>query len=299
MTLQEKTLARILLKNKVYEADGQKFEDMFNAIMRYIEPDFQSIKAWGNIGDGKNDGYIKSRGVFYQVFAPEDIHKSYPDVVKKIKIDFDGLNRQWSPINEFYFVINDKYKGVNADSEQLLEQIKQDNNLNESKFLTAKDLENMLFSLDDDQIFTIMGFLPDPMNLSTLSYSIINEIVEYISSQPLKMLDEKVIVPEWSEKIKFNDLSGLEEQYLNHGFFQVTYLDDYLHHNSEFLADELKNRIRTIYLELSNEFQGKELFWEMINKLIPHQTSMYQTHVIVIMSKYFETCDIYEEPQSC
>lgn len=299
MTTQEKALSRILFKNRIHEADGQKFEDLFSAIMRYSEPDFQAIKPWGNIGDRKNDGYIKSRGVFYQVFSPEDIKKSYPSVISKIKIDFNALIKQWSPVNEFYFVVNDKYKGVNADSEQLLETIKKDNKLKESNFLTAKDLENRLFSLDDDQILTIIGFLPDPMNLSTLNYSIINEIVDYISSQPLKMLDEKVVVPEWSEKIIFNDLTGLEEQYLNNGFFQVTYLDDYLHNNSEFLANELKNRIRTIYLELSNKFQGKELFWKIVNTISPNKSSIYQTHIIVIMSKYFETCDIYEEPTSC
>jgi len=299
MTTQEKALARILFKNRIHEADGQKFEDLFSAIMRYSEADFQAIKPWGNIGDRKNDGYIKSKGIFYQVFSPENIQKSYPNVITKIKTDFNGLIKQWSPVNEFYFVVNDKYKGVNADSEQLLETIKKDNNLKESKILTAKDLENSLFCLDDDQVFSIIGFLPDPMNLSTLNYSIINEIVDYISSQPLKMLDEKVIVPEWSEKIMFNNLSGLEEEYLNNGFFQVTYLDDYLHNNSEFLADELKNRIRAIYLKLSNDFKGKELFWEIVNTLTPTKSSIYQTHIIVIMSKYFETCDIYEEPTSC
>jgi len=267
--------------------------------MRYSEADFQAIKPWGNIGDRKNDGYIKSKGIFYQVFSPENIQKSYPSVITKIKTDFNGLIKQWSPVNEFYFVVNDKYKGVNADSEQLLETIKKDNSLKESKFLTAKDLENSLFCLDDDQVFSIIGFLPDPMTLSTLNYSIINEIVYYISSQPLKMLNEKVIVPEWSEKIMFNNLTGLEEEYLNNGFFQVTYLDEYLHNNSEFLADELKNRIRAIYLKLSNEFKGKELFWEIVNTLAPTKSSIYQTHIIVIMSKYFETCDIYEEPISC
>ncbi len=298
MTTQEKTLARILFKNKIYESDGQKFEDVFSAIMRYVEPDFQSIKPWGNIGDRKNDGYIKNKGIFYQVFAPENIKKSYPDVIKKIENDFSGLINQWSPVNNFYFVINDKYNGVHPDSEQLLEQIKIKNNLTETRFLTPKDLENMLFKLDDDQILTITGYLPDPINLITLNYSIINEIVEYISAKPLGTLIENVIIPEWSEKIIFNGLDGgVEETYLNNGFLQVAYLDEYLHDNSEFLANELKNDIRATYLNLSQKFQGKKLFWKIVNDLLPNKASIYQAHIIVIMSKYFETCDIYEEPK--
>jgi len=299
MTTQEKALARIIFKNKVHEADGQKFEDIFSAIMRYVESNFQSIKPWGNIGDRKNDGYIKSKGIFYQVFAPEDIRKSYPNVIKKIKTDFHGLISQWDNINEFYFVVNDKYHGVNADSELVLEEIRNKYKLKEAQFLTPKDLENILFNLDDDEIFTIVGFLPDPINLAILDYSIINEIIDYISSQPLNKQQEKIVVPNWSAKIIFNELEGLTEQYLNNGFFQVASLNEYLHNNSDFLADELKNKIKNIYLELSKSYQGNELFWKIVNSLSPNKSSIYQTHIIVIMSKYFETCDIYEEPKEC
>ena len=123
MTYNQKAQARIFFENKILKADGQAFEDLFTQIMNYKELDFQSIKPWGDIGDRKNDGYIKSRGIFYQVYAPQDIKKSYPKVIDKIKTDFKGLTEQWSNVREFYFVINDKYKGVNADSEQLLQQI--------------------------------------------------------------------------------------------------------------------------------------------------------------------------------
>ena len=157
MTNNQKAQARIFFENRILKADKQAFEDLFTEIMNYKEADFQSIKPWGNIGDRKNDGYIKSRGIFYQVYAPEDIRKSYPDVIKKIKTDFNGLIEQWSNVKEFYFVVNDKYKGVNPDSEQLLQQIKEDNNLQECKFITANNLENILFSLDDDQIIKVTG----------------------------------------------------------------------------------------------------------------------------------------------
>jgi hypothetical protein len=55
MNNQKKALARKLFKLKIHEANGQAFEDIFTAIMNYVESDFQSIKPWGNIGDRKND----------------------------------------------------------------------------------------------------------------------------------------------------------------------------------------------------------------------------------------------------
>ena len=98
MNVQEKAIARKLFQNRILKSDGQAFEDIFTEVMNYSERDFQSIKPWGNIGDRKNDGYIKTKGIFYQVYAPEDIWKSYLDAIKKLKTDFQGLLRQWSPV---------------------------------------------------------------------------------------------------------------------------------------------------------------------------------------------------------
>jgi hypothetical protein len=51
-----------------------------------------------------------------------------------------------------------------------------------------------------------------------------------------------------------------------------------------------------IYTQEKNEKSGDDLFWAIVNYASPKAEQMYQTSVIVIMSKYFETCDIFEEP---
>lgn len=298
MTRDEKHISRILFKNKIHEADGQKFEDLFSAIMNYKEPEFTQIKPWGNIGDRKNDGYIKSKGIYFQVHAPEDIRKSYPDVIKKIQKDFSGLQSQWSNIQEFYYVVNDKYNGVNADSEKLLETIKLSNSLNECQFVVAKDLENMLYNLADDQILTIAGHIPDPANLPSLDYSILNEILKHLRSKSLNNGIEKIVVPDWDEKIKFNNLTSNESVRLTNGYFQLGTLSDYLKNNSDFTAQELQTKISGMYQELAKAYSGSELFWELVNEISPRSSSEYQASSIVIMSMYFETCDIFEEPVS-
>lgn len=265
--------------------------------MNYSEEDFQSIKPWGNIGDRKNDGYIKSKGIFYQVYAPEDIRKSYPDAVKKIKTDFDGLLKQWSPIHEFYFVVNDKYNGVNADCENTIQEIEKAYNLRKTGILTAKDIENTLFKLADDQILKVTGILPDPASINRLDYSILNEVIGHIMQMPVKSNGQnKITLSDWDKKIKFNNLTECESSMLNNAFFQVFYLEDYLSNNSDFLADSLRDKVNEIYCQEKEKKNGDGLFWAMINLLSPKAQSMYQTAVLVIMAKYFETCDIFEEP---
>jgi len=297
MNIQEKVLSRYLFKNKILMADGQAFEDIFTAIMNYSEPDFQSIKPWGNIGDRKNDGYIRTKGIFYQVYAPEDIRKSYPDAVNKLKTDFNGLKSNWNPVNEFYFVVNDKYKGVNADCEKIIQEIKVKHNLSDAGFLTAKDLENILFELDDDQIFLITGNIPDPAAIKQLDYSILNEVIGYIMQLPLKQgVASKIVWPDWDGKIIFNNLSKPTAHLLSNGYFQLHFLNDYLSNNSNFLADSLRDKMNEIYSQEKNKCNGDNLFWAIVNCASPKAEQMYQTSAIVIMSKYFETCDIFEEP---
>ncbi|MBN2964273.1 hypothetical protein JWV37_05745 [Sulfurospirillum sp. T05] len=296
MTRDEKFISRILFKNKIHEANGQKFEDLFSVIMNYKEPDFCQIKPWGNIGDRKNDGCILSKGIYFQVHAPEDVKKSYPEVIKKIQTDFNGLQSQWDNIQEFYYVLNDKYQGVHPDALQLLETIKQSNSLKECKFLVAKDLENILYSLDDDQIIAIAGNIPNPANLVSLDYDILNEILEHLKGKSLNSGTEKIVVPDWDKKIKFNNLTSYDNTILTNGYFQLGTLSEYLKNNSDFTAQELQNKISAIYQELAQSYSGSELFWELVNEISPRSSSEYQSQSIVIMSMYFETCDIFEEP---
>ena len=50
----------------------------------------------------------------------------------------------------------------------------------------------------------------------------------------------KISLPDWDEKIKFNNISEYESYLLNSGYFQVFSLEDYLSNNSDFLADSLR-----------------------------------------------------------
>lgn len=294
---QERSLARTQLFNLIYKADGQAFEDIFTQTMNYSCIDFQSIKPWGNIGDRKNDGYIKSEGTFFQVYAPEDITQSYLDAVKKIKTDFSGLFEQWSPINKFYFVINDKFKGVNADCEQTIQEIKVQYELKDAGILTAKDIENKVFLLNDDQIFSIVGFLPDPANIKGVDFSILKEVIVHIMEIPININKEySITLPDFEEKIRFNGLSSITEKYLYNGFMKVVYVEEYLSNNSDFVADSLRERLSDVYIEEKNSHSKDDLFWAIVNRLSPKTQQIYQTTVIIIMAKYFETCDIFEKP---
>lgn len=298
MNSEEKTLARIMFRNKINGADGNAFEDLFTSIMNYAESEFQQIKPWGSIGDRKNDGYIPSRGIYYQVFAPEDIRKSYSDVVTKLVNDFVELKNHWTGIKEFYFVVNDKFNGVNPDSEKAIRKMKDEHNLSRVAFWTAKDMENILFTLDDDKIQVIVGFLPDTEKMNVLKYDVLNEVISHIMQLPFKKIpDGSPVAPDWDRKIVFNGLGTLTAHYLESAYFQVGDLEEYLKNNGDFLAQELKDRITQLYVSEKEEMSGDDLFMQVLSKISPKNMIMYREAGLVIMAKYFEACDIFEDPQ--
>jgi len=295
MKTEEITLARILFENRIRRSDGNTFEDLFTQIMNYAEPEFEQIKPWGNIGDRKNDGFIRSKGIFYQVFAPEDISKSYPDAIAKLEKDFTGLVSQWNPVKEFYFVVNDKYKGVNADANQTIANIVKNNSLIKGKILTAKDIEAIVFRLSDDLIIRIVGFLPDWEQITSLDFSVLNQVIGFIMKLPNIKVKGVIKFPDWDEKIVFNNISKETKQYLDTASFNLGALNVFLA-NESFLAEELQKKLIGLYGELKPSYNGDSLFWEIVNKCMPKNEQIFLTPILTIMAKYFESCDIFEEP---
>ena len=59
---------------------------------------------------------------------------------------------------------------------------------------------------------------------------------------------------------------------------------------------ELRQFANEVYLQEKEKYSGDELFWNIVNILSPKAQQIYQTTVIILMAKYFETCDIFEEP---
>ena len=296
MDSNKKAIARKFFKLRILESDGQSFEDLFTCIMQYAEPDFQQIKPRGNIGDCKNDGYIRSKGIYFQVYAPEDISKSMNKAVKKLESDFSGLLEKWEGVKEYHFVINDKYKGVPPHLAQVIQKIDEDYSI-KADIWTVNKLEDLVLSLDDDKILTIVGGLPNPADISTLDYGTLGEVIKHLMKVDISIQDSDIVYPNWDDKIKFNGLSEMVAKWLDAGFLHIVELDKYLNNESNFHAEEVKNKIRKIYIDKEKKFSGDELFIEIMNAVSPKAEISFQNAAIIIMAKYFEICEIFEEPK--
>ena len=207
-------------------------------------------------------------------------------------------------MRNFYFVLNDKYKGSYPDAALQMDLLRKQYSLETSDFMLAKDLENLAFkAIEDDALIELVNFPPDPASLPGIDYSILGDVINYIMNKPSLSPDfENLAVPDWNKKIEFNGLGESIRRFLDAAACKLGYLDEFLKHNGDFASKDLRDRMKALYEEAKKnssyeELDGDSIFFMMLRKGIPKMTAPFQDAFLVVLAKYFEACDIFEEPE--
>lgn len=311
MNSSEQFCTKKLFELRVLKYNGQQFEDFFVEIMSKSNPDFQPVKAYGNIGDKKNDGFDKNRGVYYQVFAPEDISNKSTiyAAVNKLEADFEGLYNNWNgmyPIKEFYFVINDKYKGIAPPIIEKICEIEKNPKYADIKIdvFKAIDLEREFDKLDDVQKSDIIGSIFFERETPMIQYEALNEVVVYLLTEDLSnACVDNLIVPDPDEKIAFNGLSDKIKRLLDIGSYQNGALSKYFDSNPG-IRNILQERFQGLYQKSKTDIpetieKASDCRFEYICEAAsPRRSAHIRMSVFALMAYYFYSCDIFEEPKN-
>ncbi len=305
---EERYMANIIFKNRILAYKGQQFEEFFISLMSIYNSNFMPVKAHGRFGDRKNDGFDKTTGTFYQVFAPEDLNRkgTIRDGVKKLKEDFEGLYEKWNeicPIKKYYFVTNDRYDGVPADIHEMAIELSKKSCYShiDINILGAIDLEIIFNSLDRFKKQDIVGFIPE-QNIQIVEYEALNETVNFLLTIENDINNfDKLIVPDFDEKISFNGLSQVVRNNLTVGSYQEGTLIEYFN-NTPGVNEILQKKFHMLYEESKSNIKNTKedfadcRFYYILEKSCVKNTLPIQTSVLVLMAYYFSSCDIFEEP---
>lgn len=319
----EKALARMRFQTIAARSMGMEFQNLFTRIMSYASSDFSPVKPQGNQGDWKNDGHEPLAGRYYQVYAPEIFDES--EAVKKIGIDFGGLEKKWGDkkvypigIKEFLFVINDGYRvnpGVYPTTYRTLEKLRIAYGLTVCRPFLSKDLEERLLVLADDQVQSVIGFLPDPADIKVLRLDLLSEVIGHVVNNPIgRSLAHTLASPEFDDKIKFNRLN-YTGRWLTSADFRRGAVDTFFNANSEFARQEVRDKLKAMYdaskLKPFDDIPGgptkeDQQFESILMGIAPKADAMggrqhkdLQDAALVLMAYFFESCDMFEEPTSC
>lgn len=307
MNTDKLILTKALFKSKILELDGSAFELFFSKIMSKENENFRQIKPHGNNGDKKNDGFNAVTGEYYQVYSPEEPANNITTAVNKCKTSFVGLKEYWSkisPIKKYYFVFNDKYKGAFPEIEKVLSEIKRDNTeLTSCEPFYAQHLEKKFFNLEENDMIEIIGYIPDDTKIGSVDFVAMKEVVEFLLKDKIGYFhDDRYVVPDFDEKIKFNNLDEQVKTLLTNGSYQSSAITDYFRNNHNFEKQKLKETFVNLYEKGQTEFvntKNKDVltFFYILSNAMPQNEKRIQDAVLVLMAYYFESCDIFEEPK--
>ena len=308
MTINQKQIAILEFNLNIYKKNEQEFEDYFTDIMKRSNPDFLPVKAHGRIGDKKNDGYDRRKGEYFQVFSPSDIGKGKTiyDAVNKLNADFQGLLDNWDdtcPVNIYNFVINDKFRGVAPPIHEAINLLNQNHEKIEVKLFLSHDLQEVFRNLRDEHIYDFARYIPDEE--ISLEYPALNKIIKYINENfaSPKEYKTKMIAPDFNEKIKFNGLGTAVQTNLQIASYQTGCLESFFESDNRYLRKEFQELFHTLYEESRNEIEESISdypdirFLYILEKIAPNSTKPVNDAVLVLMSYYFESCDIFESPE--
>ena len=302
MNKSELYISRLLFKNKVLESDKQSYEDLFVKVMENSNSNFQPVKPQGSFGDRKNDGFDKTTGTFYQVYAPEDLTKVISKAENKLIDDFNGLKDYWLKegfeIKKFYYVVHDKYKGTYPSIISIINKIALQNEI-EADIFRNFHLEDVFLNLDEEKITRVIGLYPDPLDVQEPNYDVMTEVVNHLLHLKTSVIPEQIPNdPNFEKKLKFNELSQQISVYLNAGRIQHHAVKNYFELNSDFIKEDLREIFTTLYKEgislvPESSTKSDELFVYIAEKATPVKTTPYYTIIYILLAYYFEYCDIF------
>ena len=158
---QKRTWYRIVLERDFLKKKGNAFQDFFADIMEKRYPgDFIRIRPWGNVGDRKNDGYLRSQRTLCQVYAPNEM--SSTDAVNKIDEDFRGALPYWQDYFDVWIFVHNSAQGLGPDVTRKLLDLSREYPQIMTTSWGFEEVSKIALSLDEDDVIALLGGIIAP-----------------------------------------------------------------------------------------------------------------------------------------
>ena len=294
----EKAYYESKFENAFLKAKGNAFQSFFNDLMgRAYKSDYLPCRPWGNRGDQKNDGFLKSDRRLFQVYAPNEMTEN--EAIKKIDEDFNGAKKFWGEHFDKWSFVHNAHDGLPPHIHRKILEFEKDNPgitldpwgyielLDIFRKITREDLEPWLGYAPNSSIKTKIGFK---------DIQIVLEAIVIKSREP--GVKPKKVPP---KKIEANQLSESIAELIKAGMSKAMVVDDFFKkwHDPTF-GEKIAAAFRKKYDQLREEFTPNEIFHEL-QKWIggsERRTAEHEMAILTVIAYYFESCDIFEEPKS-
>tara|TARA_R100000306_G_scaffold62594_1_gene75143 strand:+ start:76693 stop:77646 length:954 start_codon:yes stop_codon:yes gene_type:complete len=300
-------------KLKLHQLSGEAFQQLFNDLMEaQYGADYCPVQPWGSQGDGGNDGFLKSEGLYFQVYGPSSHELNPARAATKAAKDFEKLKANWPDLKAYTFVFNDRFRGVPPPVLEALRQVSEAYDI-PTDCMKGGDLERLFLELSDAKKAAIVNGVPttlpaqiDPRFVGDL----LTHLADRMASVDTELMSDST-APDFDEKLEFNGLPERFRHILKSASYQLNSVEVFFN-NRPGMAQQIRDEVAAIYNASLTDITGNfadasaDRFVYILNKLLP---PCYKDHcaaariglesvAYVVMAKYFETCDLYERPLS-
>jgi hypothetical protein len=212
------------------------------------------------------------------------------------------------PVREYYFVLNDRFKGAHPTVETVLLRMKAKEGLSECCPFLNKDLMRVFGELDERQVISVIGHLPSPEAIPDLDYSVFTDVLNHVVQSGSRLTPAAILrVPDFNEKISVNRISPAVAALLTAGNLQSGAVESFFGSNAGFSKKAIRDKLAEKYVSLKTSLDGTAesdpasgdlIFFGLLNEVTPAnaKSQVWQTAAVVLLGYFFESCDIYEDP---
>jgi hypothetical protein len=297
---QQLLYAKVIFTAQFSELHTNAFQGFFQTLMQYRNPSFLPVRPHGRMGDQGSDGLCVNGHKLYACYAPQSPNDA--ETTSKFRSDLaSALRQRPGQFSTFVFVHNDRLGMHPRIASEIVRARAQHPGITfEQMGKIAIWREFMRLEL-----FEAEDMLGQEIKVEELVYGIgLADLEPLLSHLGRTRGDRQWVlahaIPQ--RKIEFNEFGADVREFLIHGLRFVRQVADYYELYKDILVrDETAAAFRERYQELqSADLSPDEIFQELFvyvaGNRLPDPATL--TSVYTILSYFFQSCDIFEEPPS-
>jgi len=279
-------------------AKGDAFQTFFERLMGLAyKADFMACRPWGKQGDRKNDGFLKSERMLFQVYAPNEMNAAKAKT--KITEDFEGALEHWRTHFDTWVFVHNATDGLPPHVQKLLLDFEAANPGVQLQPWCLEDLRLIFRKLTAEDKASWFGPALTDATRIKLGFGDLKVVLERIAALPAPPMTDVKDVP--TGKIEANALSGAVARLLKEGMIKSPLVADFLTQwYDETLGERLAEAFKAEYQQLRGGYSPNGIFAKLQAWAggSDRGTPEHELAVLTVIAYYFERCDIFEEPRS-
>ena len=275
------------------EKKAGEFQGFFSSIMEKRYPaDFIRVRPWGNAGDQKNDGYLRSKRMLFQSYAPNQLTAAA--CMTKIDEDFFGTLPYWKQYFSSWVFVHNSCDGLGPHVTEKLLALADAHAPLVVTHWGFEELRQEAMALSERHLASLLGPAPSRPGMIALGLEDLVPVLDHIARLPPLVDPDLRPVP--ADKLQKNLLSDAVGALLLAGMSRVDLVRKYFK-LKPMLQDQLAEAFRSKYEELRRTAASPDEIFAALQRfaggeLVP--SPGVQNAILAALAFFFEECDIFE-----